>query len=284
MASERGVVITGTSTGIGAACALHLDKLGFCVFAGVRKDADGDALKQKSSGRLTPVCIDVTDAATIASAAKTVTAAVGEAGLTGLVNNAAIAVAGPLEFLPIDDVRQQLEVNVTGQLAVTQAFLPLLRLARGRIVNIGSANGRVAIPFVGLYSASKFAMEGLTDAMRMELKPWGIEVSIIEAGGIDTPIWQKSTAAADEMIRNLPERAHELYGAAIPAFRKAAAREAQKAISPDIVAQAVTHALVSKKPGTRYSVGRNASLQVIIARLLPDRFRDGLILRRLGLG
>ncbi|PYV11785.1 MAG: short-chain dehydrogenase/reductase [Acidobacteria bacterium] len=284
MASERGVVITGTSTGIGAACALHLDKLGFCVFAGVRKDADGDALKQKSSGRLTPVCIDVTDAATIASAAKTVTAAVGEAGLTGLVNNAGIAVAGPLEFLPIDDVRQQLEVNVTGQLAVTQAFLPLLRLARGRIVNIGSANGRVAIPFVGLYSASKFAMEGLTDAMRMELKPWGIEVSIIEAGGIATPIWQKSTAAADEMIRNLPERAHELYGAAIPAFRKAAAREAQKAISPDIVAQAVTHALVSKKPGTRYSVGRNASLQVIIARLLPDRFRDGLILRRLGLG
>ena len=284
MASERGVVITGTSTGIGAACALHLDKLGFCVFAGVRKDADGDALKQKSSGRLTPVCIDVTDAATIASAAKTVTAAVGEAGLTGLVNNAAIAVAGPLEFLPIDDVRQQLEVNVTGQLAVTQAFLPLLRLARGRIVNIGSANGRVAIPFVGLYSASKFAMEGLTDAMRMELKPWGIEVSIIEAGGIATPIWQKSTAAADEMIRNLPERAHELYGAAIPAFRKAAAREGQKAISPDIVAQAVTHALVSKKPGTRYSVGRNASLQVIIARLLPDRFRDGLILRRLGLG
>ena len=284
MASERGVVITGTSTGIGAACALHLDKLGFCVFAGVRKDADGDALKQKSSGRLTPVCIDVTDAATIASAAKTVTAAVGEAGLTGLVNNAAIAVAGPLEFLPIDDVRQQLEVNVTGQLAVTQAFLPLLRLARGRIVNIGSANGRVAIPFVGLYSASKFAMEGLTDAMRMELKPWGIEVSIIEAGGIATPIWQKSTAAADEMIRNLPERAHELYGAAIPPFRKAAAREAQKAISPDIVAQAVTHALVSKKPGTRYSVGRNASLQVIIARLLPDRFRDGLILRRLGLG
>src|SRR5437867_2857394 len=284
MASERGVVITGTSTGIGAACALHLDKLGFCVFAGVRKDADGDALKQKSSGRLTPVCIDVTDAATIASAAKTVTAAVGEAGLTGLVNNAGIAVAGPLEFLPIDDVRQQLEVNVTGQLAVTQAFLPLLRLARGRIVNIGSANGRVAIPFVGLYSASKFAMEGLTDAMRMELKPWGIEVSIIEAGGIATPIWQKSTAAADEMIRHLPERAHELYGAAIPAFRKAAAREAQKAISPDIVAQAVTHALVSKKPGTRYSVGRNASLQVIIARLLPDRFRDGLILRRLGLG
>ena len=284
MASERGVVITGTSTGIGAACALHLDKLGFCVFAGVRKDADGDALKQKSSGRLTPVCIDVTDAATIASAAKTVTAAVGEAGLTGLVNNAGIAVAGPLEFLPIDDVRQQLEVNVTGQLAVTQAFLPLLRLARERIVNIGSANGRVAIPFVGLYSASKFAMEGLTDAMRMELKPWGIEVSIIEAGGIATPIWQKSTAAADEMIRNLPERAHELYGAAIPAFRKAAAREAQKAISPDIVAQAVTHALVSKKPGTRYSVGRNASLQVIIARLLPDRFRDGLILRRLGLG
>ena len=284
MASERGVVITGTSTGIGAACALHLDKLGFCVFAGVRKDADGDALKQKSSGRLTPVCIDVTDAATIASAAKTVTAAVGEAGLTGLVNNAGIAVAGPLEYLPIDDVRQQLEVNVTGQLAVTQAFLPLLRLARGRIVNIGSANGRVAIPFVGLYSASKFAMEGLTDAMRMELKPWGIEVSIIEAGGIATPIWQKSTAAADEMIRNLPERAHELYGAAIPAFRKAAAREAQKAISPDIVAQTVTHALVSKKPGTRYPVGRNASLQVIIARLLPDRFRDGLILRRLGLG
>src|SRR2546428_7805024 len=146
MASERGIVITGTSTGIGAACALHLDKLGFCVFAGVRKDADGDALKQKSSGRLTPVCIDVTDAATIASAAKTVTAAVGEAGLTGLVNNAGIAVAGPLGDLPIRGVRQPLEVKGTRPLPLTPAFLPLLRLAPRRIGSIRAAHRPAAIP------------------------------------------------------------------------------------------------------------------------------------------
>jgi NAD(P)-dependent dehydrogenase (short-subunit alcohol dehydrogenase family) len=283
MAGERGVVITGASTGIGAACALHLDRMGFRVFAGVRKGTDGDALKQESTGRLTPVSIDVTDAAAIASAAATVSAIVGEAGLSGLVNNAGIVVAGPLEFVPIDAAQRQLEVNVTGQLAVTQAFLPLLRIARGRIVNIGSVNGRVATPFVGLYSASKFAMESLTDVMRMELKPWGIEVSIIEAGSVATPIWPKSFAAFEEMIRGMPRRVRELYGGAVPAFRIAAAREAKIAIPPEIVAQVVEHALFSKKPKTRYVVGRNARLHVVLGRLLPDRLRDKLILRHLGL-
>jgi NAD(P)-dependent dehydrogenase (short-subunit alcohol dehydrogenase family) len=283
MDGERGVVITGASTGIGAACALHLDKVGFRVFAGVRKGTDGDALKRESTGRLTPVSIDVTDAAAIASAAATVAAIVGEAGLSGLVNNAGIVVAGPLEFVPIDAVQRQLEVNVTGQLAVTQAFLPLLRIGRGRIVNIGSVNGRVATPFVGLYSASKFAMESLTDVMRMELKPWGIEVSIIEAGSVATPIWPKSFAAFEEMVRCMPGRVRELYGGALPAFRIAAVREAKIAIPPETVAQVVEHALLSKKPKTRYVVGRNARLHVVLGRLLPDRLRDQLILRHLGL-
>ncbi|MEK7693262.1 MAG: SDR family oxidoreductase, partial [Chloroflexota bacterium] len=188
--STRSVVITGASTGIGEACALHLDALGWRVFAGVRKGADGEALQRKASARLIPVRIDVTDQASIASACDAVAQELGARGLDGLVNNAGIAVAAPLEFVPIDDLRRQLEINVIGQIAVTQAFLALIRTARGRIVNIGSVSGKLATPFTGPYSASKFAMEALTDALRIELRPWKIEVSIVEPGSIATPIWE----------------------------------------------------------------------------------------------
>src|SRR5439155_3574156 len=147
----KSIVITGASTGIGRACALRLDRMGFRVFAGVRKTEDGEALKQQASERLTPVVIDVTDVASIARAAEMVAAEVGEAGLAGLVNDAGIAVAGPLEFIPIEELRKQLEVNVIGQIAVTQVFLPLLRKGHGRIVNMGSISGRLAVPLLGPY-------------------------------------------------------------------------------------------------------------------------------------
>ena len=173
------VVVTGASSGIGRACALHLAALGLQVFAGVRRAEDGAALQAASSARLTPMLLDVADETSIRAATDTITAAVGEAGLAGLVNNAGIGVAGPLEFLPLAEFRTQLEVNVTGQLAVTQALLPLLRQGRGRIVNMGSIGGRIAAPFVGPYSASKFALEALTDALRMELRPWGLHVAIV---------------------------------------------------------------------------------------------------------
>lgn len=277
------VLITGASTGIGEACALHLDQLGWRVFAGVRKDADGEALQRKASPRLLPLRIDVTDAASIAAARDVVVHELGDRGLQGLVNNAGIAIAAPLEFIPVDDLRRQLEINVIGQIAVTQAFLAPIRTARGRIVNIGSISGKMATPFVGPYAASKFAMEALTDALRGELRPWGIGVSIVEPGSIATPIWEKSTAEANRMEAQLPPEGHALYGAAIKALRAFADETAKRGIPPAEVAKAVTHALTAKQPKTRYIVGTDARLQAVLAKFAPDRVRDGLIVRQLKL-
>ena len=278
---ERTVVVTGASTGIGEACALRLDAQGWRVFAGVRREQDGQALQRKASERMAPILLDVGDAASIAAAAENVAAAVRAAGLTGLVNNAGIAVAAPLEFLPIPELRRQLEVNVIGQVAVTQAFLPLIRQGRGRIVNIGSISGRIAAPFVGAYSASKFAMEALTDTLRVELRPWGLHVALVEPGGIATPIWERSIAAADETLKLLPPQAMEYYGAAIPAVRAAAARTAKTGTPPVEVAKAVEHALSAARPKTRYLVGRGVRFRAAVIARLPDRLRDALIARQL---
>ena len=279
----RAVVITGASTGIGEACALRLDQQGWRVFAGVRKEADGERLKQQASDRLAPITIDVTDQATIESAAEVVASAVGEAGLAGLVNNAGITVPGPIEFLPIEELRRQLEVNTIGQIAVTQAFLALIRKGHGRIVNMGSIGGRMATPFIGAYCASKFAMEALTDSLRQELRPWDIGVSIVEPGSIATPIWEKGRAAADELEERLPQAARDLYGDAIDAMGRAVDKRAKAGIPADEVAKAVEHALTAKRPKTRYLVGMDARLPAILAKVVPDRARDGLIARNLGL-
>lgn len=280
---QRAVVITGASTGIGEACALVLDKLGFLVFAGVRQHIDAQVLQQKASPRLTPIFLDVTDVESITSAVETVTNAVGDGGISGLVNNAGIAVPGPLELLPIPEFRRQMEVNVTGQLAVTQGFVDLLRQGQGRIVNMGSISGRSAAPFLGAYNASKFALEALTDVMRMELRPWGISVSIIEPGAIATPIWEKSFSQVDAAEANLPESALALYGSAMKAVRKSVGIIASQGISPDIVASAVVHALTAKHPKTRYLIGQDAKIQALLKRLLPDKVYDRLILYSLGL-
>lgn len=277
------VVVTGASRGIGEACALHLDKLGFHVFAGVRKSADGDALQQRASHRLTPIRMDVTDSASIMSAVEIVSKSVEQAGLAGLVNNAGIVVAGPFEFLSTRKIREQFEVNVIGQIAVTQAFLPLLRAGSGRIVNMGSKEGRVAMPLLSPYCATKFAMEALTESLRMELRSWGISVSIVEPGTIATPLLEKSIAAAEESAKNLPEQAHDLYDYVITAGREAADRIVRAAIPPHAVAKAVAHALTAKRPKTRYIVGKDARLMAAFARFLPDRVRDWLILRQMGL-
>jgi len=285
MANEgpRSVVITGASTGIGEACALRMDRLGWRVFAGVRKEADGEALKAKASEKLTPIIIDVTEQPAINASAEAVSAAVGESGLAGLVNNAGISIVGPLEFLPQEDLRRQLEVNVIGQIAVTQAFLPLIRKATGRVVNIGSIAGRMATPFLGPYSASKFAMEALTDSLRQELQPWGLHVSIVEPGSIATPIWDKAQSGADEMLAKLPEEATMLYGQATEAMRKAAREFEEASIPPDGVAKFVEHALTARTPKTRYVVGRDAQVQRVLVKWAPDRVRDMLVRRQLGL-
>lgn len=281
---KRGaVLVTGASTGIGRACTLRLDRLGFRVFAGVRRETDGRALKKKAKGSLSPVRFDITVDASISAARDAIEEAVGEEGLAGLVNNAGIAIPGPLEFLPLDDLRSQLEVNVIGQVAVTQAFLPLLRKGQGRIVNIGSIGGRMASPFLGAYNASKFAMEALTDALRMELKPWGIHVSIIEPGDIDTPLWQKGQGRADVLLGKMPPHGRELYDPAVEVVRQAAEKAAQDAIPPSAVAKAVVQALTAEKPKTRYVVGTNARIQAVVARVMPDGVKDWLVAREIGL-
>jgi NAD(P)-dependent dehydrogenase (short-subunit alcohol dehydrogenase family) len=270
------VVITGASTGIGAACALYLDARGFRIFAGVRTMADGDALRTKSSSRLIPVLLDVTDRPSFTAAANNIEALVGEAGVDGLVNNAGIAVGGPLEVLPLDEVRRQLEVNVIGPLAVTQAFLPLLRKARGRIVNIGSIAGRVPLPFVGPYSMSKAALDAMTTALRLELDTWGIEVSLIEPGAIATPIWKKSAAAADALQPATRHVAWSLYKEHLDGVRRVVADAEQHAIAADAVARAVLHALTARRPKPRYLVGPDARLRACLAALLPQRAQDAL--------
>ena len=276
------IVITGASTGIGRACALHLDSLGFDVFAGVRREQDADALRADGSERLRPVMLDVTDADAIAAAAATVGEAVGERGLAGLVNNAGVAVASPLEFIPIAELRRQIEINVIGQVAVTQAFLSLLRKGGGRVVNIGSIGGRVALPFVGPYAASKFAMEALTDSLRRELGASGIEVSIVEPGGIATPIWERGVSTGDSLRADMPPEGEQLYGRALDAMRKAAADIGRNGLPPQAVADVVTHALTAGRPRTRYLVGRDAKIRARLAKVLPDRLFDRMIARAIG--
>ena len=186
--------------------------------------------------------------------------ALGGAGLAGLVNNAGIVVGGMLEFLPLDALRRQLEVNVIGQVAVTQAFLPSLRKAQGRIVNIGSLSGLISSPFSGAYCASKFALEALTDALRMELRPWKIHVSIVEPGFIQTPIVKKSLASEETLRAQLPAEALQLYGASLQRRSCDTQREAAKAVSTEVVVKAVVHALTARRPRTRYVVGAHSRL------------------------
>jgi NAD(P)-dependent dehydrogenase (short-subunit alcohol dehydrogenase family) len=279
----RNVVITGASTGIGEACALRLAKDGWRVFAGVRKEADGATLKSQATGDLRPIILDVTSDAQIEAAAKTVADAVGAAGLQGLVNNAGISVNGPLEYLTSDDLRKQFEVNVIAQIAMTRTFLELIRKGRGRIVFIGSIAGKMATPFLGPYCASKHAMEALSDSLRQELRPWGINVALVEPGSIATKIWQKGIQEADEFEKNMPEDATMRYGKAFAALREAAAKFEAAGIPADRVAKSVEHALTSGRPRTRYIVGFDATMQRVLKAIVPDRTRDRLVAMQLKL-
>jgi NAD(P)-dependent dehydrogenase (short-subunit alcohol dehydrogenase family) len=273
----RAVVITGSSTGIGAACALRLDRLGFLVFAGVRRIEDGEALQRQGENRLIPLILDVTDAASIQRSQRIVSEHVGAHGLFGLVNNAGIAVTGPLEAVPIPDLRRQLEINLIGQVAVIQAFLPLIRMARGRIVNMGSIAGRAAMPLMGPYSASKFALEAITDALRLEVRQWGIEVSIVEPGAIATPIWDKSGKGAADLETATAPELRTLYAGVIAGVKKVVGEAAKRAIAPDAVAQAVERALTATRPKTRYLVGTDAKFRALMIKILPDRASDAVL-------
>jgi len=281
--AARFILITGASTGIGAACAIGCAERGMTVFAGVRDLMAGDALQAKGGKAIIPVQLDVTDGKSITNAADVVARHIGQAGLSGLVNNAGIAIGSPLELIPLQQLRRQFEVNVVGQIAVTQAVLPLLRRARGRIVNMGSIAGRGTIPMMGPYSASKHALEALTDALRLELYPWGIEVSIIEPGAIATPIWDKSMQTSVDVESEMPADGRHLYEAAARSVRESVGQAAARAIPADAVVKAVLHALTAKRPNTRYLVGRDAKLRAVMLRWLPDRLQDWILKKALKL-
>jgi NAD(P)-dependent dehydrogenase (short-subunit alcohol dehydrogenase family) len=268
---SRSVVVTGASSGIGRASALRLARAGWRVYGGVRTAGDASALREAG---VEPLELDVTDAAQIAVAAE----AVGSE-LHGLVDNAGISIAAPLELVPLDELRRQLEVNVVGQVAVLQAFLPALRRTRGRVVLMGSVGGRSALPFLGPYAASKHALEAFADSLRVELRPWCIPVSIIEPASVKTAIWTKGAAQADLMREGLTRETDGLYAAQIERF-KAVALKRGPGIDPDVVAKAVEHALSAGRPRARYLVGRDAHLRAWIERL-PTRLRDRVLARAL---
>ena len=269
------VLVTGASSGIGEATALHLKELGFDPVGAVRKDADAQRLESQG---LRTVKLDVTEAESIAAAR----ASLGDAPLAGLVNNAGIAVAGPIEFLPLDELRHQLEVNVVGQVAVIQAFLGALRAGRGRIVNVSSIGGRFALPLVAPYAASKYALEAISDSLRRELLPHGVDVIVIEPGGVKTPIWRKSTETGEEIQAGLPPEAEQLYGTMVEALRRRSAEISEKSgIEAREVAEVIGKALSADKPRTRYLVGRDAKLRGRMLKVVPDRMMDRAILKQL---
>jgi len=288
-------LITGASTGIGRATALRLARGGWTVLAGVRDPAAGERLQQELSegsagrdggGRLVPLTLDVTDAEQISAAARRVEgeAAEGSAppqgGLDALVNNAGIAVGGPLELVPLPELRRQLEVNVVGQVAVMQAVLPALRRSRGRIVFLSSVGGRVATPFLGPYQASKHALEAFGDALRLELRTSQVRVALIEPGSVATPMWDKGRGDVDRL--SIPPELHGQYGHVRAAVGKAIEDTSRRGVPPEQVAQTIEQALTARRMKARYVVGRDARAIVLLHGLLPDLLFDRVVRRAMG--
>jgi NAD(P)-dependent dehydrogenase (short-subunit alcohol dehydrogenase family) len=280
--THSAVVITGASTGIGEATALELDRRGFQVFAGIRSEEDGKRLQSKSQGGLIPLILDVTDSDQIAAATQFVREKTSENGLAGLINNAGIAISCPLETVPLADFRRQLEVNVIGHLAMIQAFIPLLRKRPGRIVNISSINGAIATPYLGPYAASKFALEALSDALRIELRHWGIRVIVIAPGAIKTPIWNKSAMNADQLSKSISMGGIKLYETDLEAWRNVALDVEQNADPVERVVEQILHALTSPRPRARYYLRFSQRFICRGFKIVPECIRDWFVCRAMG--
>jgi NAD(P)-dependent dehydrogenase (short-subunit alcohol dehydrogenase family) len=276
------VLVTGTSTGIGRTTALYLDRLGFKVFANVRSQSDADALCAEGSDRLTPLLMDVTDQDSIERAKEQVSRTVGDGGLNGLVNNAGVGFVSPLEFLPLNELRWMFEVNVFGLLAVTQAFLPLIRQVKGRIVNISSTASIFVAPFHGPYSASKLGVNGLSNALRLELKPHGVQVSVVVCGSVNTPIWEKADHLADRVSKTFPPQAQELYGEPYHRLRDYFTRIGNGGVSTEAVSRKITHALTARRAKNTYYVGPDANFYKIADIFIHGRLRDWIVLQTTG--
>jgi len=277
---QRTVVITGASSGIGRATALHLDQLGFRVFAGVRRKTDGQALLEDASDKLIPILLDVTDDDSISTAVKSIADAT--AGkLFGLVNNAGLSLNGPLELVPVPEIKKLMDVNVIGLLAVTKAFLPLLRESRGRIINISSGHGLLAIPDKSAYAASKFAVQAISDALRVELRPFGVSVSCLAVGKVDTEVLGKIVADRKAMIDAADPGTVKLYSPLIEFFDKEV--KDLPGIPPLEVGRVVGKALTTAKPKAHSLVGPGARKMKNLARL-PVRLRDTLLFKAIYAG
>jgi len=283
-------LITGASTGIGRATALRLVASGWTVLAGVRDPEAGERLMADAgttaggaSGRLLPLALEVTDAAQVAAAAERVareSEASSRGGLDALVNNAGIGIGGPLELISAEDLRKQFDVNVFAQVAVTQALLPALRRAGGRIVFVSSIGGRVAMAFTAPYAASKHAIEAFGDALRVELRSSGVQVALVEPGSVATPIWDKSRAEADRVV--IPPELQDAYGRIPAAMDKVLKDTARRGVPPEQVAATIERALTAPRMRARYVVGRDAKAMLLVRRLLPDLVFDKVARRALG--
>ena len=257
MDNNRSVLITGASTGIGKACAFHLDQLGFTVFAGVRKHEDRDIISNTGSDRLKPIILDVTNEETILNAIKIISSETDNT-LFGLVNNAGIGISGVLEATPVEEFRKLLEVNVLGLHEVTKSFLPMLRQNKGRIVNVGSGSSFLAGPGTSSYAASKYAVRAITDSLRLELKHLGMHVSLVAPGAVQSAIWEKSKKYKEKLRKNAPEELKNIYELFVKAGDKIV--DQIHPIPAIEVAKAVEHALTAKKPKMVYLVGKDAKM------------------------
>jgi len=269
--------VTGASTGIGRATALALADRGWRVYAGVRKQSDADDVAASLGSRGKALLFDITDVDAVHGAIERIR----DTGpLHAVVNNAGVAVGAPLEFLRLDDFRHQLEVNLIAQLGVAQAALPALRETRGRLLFVGSIGGRLAGPLLGAYHASKFALVGLTDSLRAELRPAGVGVILVEPGVIATEIWSRGVAAARAMQARLPAAAFEYYGPAMAEALRSSEERGGTGLAPARAASVIVRALEAPRPKPRYLIGRDARVLAAVA-LLPDRMRASLVARRM---
>ncbi len=283
MAADPGnVLVTGTSTGIGRALALRLDELGFRVFAAVRTSADASAWRSRAAGRIVPVMLEVTDGASIARARDEIAKAVGAGGLAGLVNNAGTSVRAPLELVSLERLRDLFEVNVFGALAVTQTFLPLLRRARGRIVNISSITALLVTPFHGPYSSTKVTLGAMSDALRLELRPSGVHVSVMIVGGVRTALWDKVARLTADATEERRGELTALYGDRQQRALDYFMTRGRAGMSPEDAARSIARALTDRRPRNVYLVGRGARRYWLLHKLVSGRVRDWMILRQLG--
>jgi len=280
---SKNLFISGCSTGIGRACALHFSSSGYHVFAGVRKESDAKSLREAdSSGNLEPVILDVTNELQLGELKAELNQRIGDTGLAGLINNAGVDGSGPLEFVDPNLVRSVFDVNLMGPLLLTQAFMPLIRTGKGRIITVGSLAGKVSTTFNGPYCISKFGVEAFSDTLRQELAPQGIHVSLIEPGFIETPMVHGLESQVNEMQEILGEKGWEYYGEKLQSFASKFSKMATGALPPQAVADVIEHALEANRPRTRYVVTIEAKFYIFLKWLLPDRAVDFVAARIVG--